>query len=239
MSIESKVFIKGDPEWQELRSRFITATEISGLFALNPYTSPAKIYANKINPTFSDNVYTRMGRILEPAVLNLASDILGVRTHLYSTNGDKVFYSEHYGLSATPDAFIADKLDKAGALLELKTTSLDNARKWSVEPPLHYLAQLALQSLLTDVHTGYLVIMHPRYPDLPSLILKTEYIQEIGELMISEAARFRQHFFGEVEASQAFRVDRKACVRMRELLVKNIETVHNSVTLERPVFNWD
>ena len=239
MTVESKIFIKGDPQWQALRSRFITATEISGLFALNPYSSPAKVYENKIKSTFSDNVYTRMGRILEPSVLNLAKDVLDIEAGLFAEGGDRIYYSTELGMSATPDAFVGTSLESREALIELKTTSLENARKWAVEPPLYYLAQLAVQSMLTETPIGYLVIMHPRYPDLPSLAFKTEYIPEIGDIMTSEVARFRDHFFGPSKATQVYRVDRKKCMRLRELLLKNITVVHNSVTLERPVFNWD
>lgn len=246
MTVQSKVFIKGDPEWLATRSRFITATEIAGLFALNPYSSPKKIYDNKIESTFQDNVYTRMGRILEPAVLNFARVELDVEAGLFADLGDRIYFDENTKMSATPDAFVGRSLQQAEALLELKTTSLEKARGWIEAPPLHYLSQLAAQSALTGIHEGYLVVMVPRYPDLPGLIFKTQYEPEIGQLMEEEVSRFRAHYFWDIPKGKPIKkytVDRKKCARMRELLMKNIRIVHNSVApppeVEVVPFSWD
>jgi hypothetical protein len=244
--VQSKIFTKGDPEWLATRSRFITATEIAGLFALNPYSSPKKIYDNKIESSFQDNVYTRMGRILEPAVLNFARIELDVIADLFADLGDRIYFDETTKMSATPDAFIGESLDKAEALLELKTTSLEKARGWVESPPLHYLSQLAAQSALTGIHEGYLVVMVPRYPDLPGLIFKTQYEPEIGQLMAEEVSRFRAHYFWDLpkgKPTKKYMVDRKKCAHMRELLMQNVQIVHNSVTpppeVEIAEFNWN
>ena len=234
MESKSQIFQKGDPAWHELRAKFITGTEIAGLFGLNPYSSPAKLYANKVNPAFQDNVYTRMGRILEPAVLNFAVDILKVDARLYAEGGDRVYYDESLGLSATPDARTDD------ALLELKTTSSKNVRKWLEEPPLHYLAQLAAQSCLTGIDKGYLVIMGVEYPQLPGLILENDYMPEIGALMALEIKRFRNHFYsGDLAKKKQYRVKPELCKQMRELLQINLKVVHcdySPLTLD--TFDW-
>lgn len=234
MVSSSQIFQKGDPAWHQLRSKFITGTEIASLFGLNPYSSPAKLYENKVNPSFQDNVYTRMGRILEPAVLNFANDILKLNASLFCFDGDRVYYDEQLGLSATPDARTHD------ALLELKTTSSKNVRKWLEEPPLHYLAQLAAQSCLTGIHTGYLVVMGVEYPQLPGLILKTEYIPEIGKLMGQEIKRFRAHFFtGNLDTKKSYRVKPAVCQEMRALLIRNITLVHcDYLTQHQDMDNW-
>ena len=216
MKSQIATFKKGDPQWLELRKKFITGTEMAGLFGFNKYLSPAKILREKECSTFKDNVFTRMGKILEPAVLNFASEQLKADLHLAGSGSDNVMiYNEEMRISATPDAY--HKKLEAGVgvyLLELKTTSLKNLVEWEVNPPVHYLLQLAVQGVLLNIKLGYLVIMHPRYPDLPGIIFKLDIdIPKIRTILTNEVVRFW--------ASEGFKVDKQKADQLRELLMSN------------------
>jgi hypothetical protein len=246
MAVEFKTFEKGDPAWLELRSKFITATEVASLFALNSYSSPTKMYEEKICSTFQDNEYTRMGRMMEPAVFNFAAEIIGRSVHPFASNGNTVYFDNETHVSATPDAYVSSGMfnsPDAIALLEAKATSRKSATKWVTEPPLHYLMQLATQSYLVGMDIGYLAILVPEYPLMPGLIFKTTYMPEIGVLIEEEVARFRKHFFWDLPKDKpvkSYRCDTAKCKLMRQLLIKNLTIVHDDFTVEEVMLDpWD
>ncbi len=240
MKTEVTYYRKGDKGWHEKRAQYITGTELAALFGLNKYSSPRKVFEQKIKPDFQDNVFTRMGRILEPAVLNFANEVLKEQGKFFADDGNMVYACDEHGISATPDAYIGPDLSRILALLELKTTSIKNATLWQNEPPLNYLVQLAAQSMLAKVPDSFLVVMVPQYPDLPGLVFKQKHEHGINELVTSEVSRFWKHFTETPE--KQYRVDKDKSKELVRLLLKNLTIVHNSVKeLEPPKFeiNWD
>tara|TARA_R110000822_G_scaffold123508_14_gene258017 strand:+ start:502 stop:1416 length:915 start_codon:yes stop_codon:yes gene_type:complete len=74
--------IKYDNEasWLKLRKDDITSTESPALFGLSPYTTNLELFFRKLTgetAEFGDNQRMRAGRILEPAIANIAADELG------------------------------------------------------------------------------------------------------------------------------------------------------------------
>ena len=231
-------FTKGSKDWHTFRSRNITGTELPTLFGLNKYSNPSKVYENKIHPTFIDNDFTRMGQILEPAVAKLAENILKVPVHQFSGGKvDMVLFDTDLRLSATPDAFIGTE-DSIEQLVELKSTSIEKLHAWDDSPPLHYLLQLAAQLYLAKVDYGYLTIMVPRYPDLPSIIYKLKLDRYLFKTLVQpEIERFWDTF--EVRGKLRFPINKKAASELIDMLLSNTVKIHTNIqpmpTLE---FNW-
>lgn len=244
MKIEKMLFKKGDPEWLKLRSRFVTGTDLPALFGFNEYSNPTKLWKSKLNAdpipegismnehvTANSSIFTRMGKILEPAVMNLAIEVLGKEVRSFGDHrGDLMYYSQELRMSATPDAFIGKSIEWIDSLVELKSTSLKKLMEWQRNPPLHYLTQLATQCFLLNVSNGYLVIMHPRYPDLPSLIFYNELdIDRLGEIFKTEVGRFWKFF--ESGKGKIFKLDKDLAKEVTDLLTKNLEICHADLDL--------
>lgn len=231
-------FTKGSKDWLEFRSKNITGTELPTLFGLNQYSNPSKVYENKIHPTFIDNEFTRMGQILEPAVAKLTEHVLQIPVHQFSNGrADMVIFNKDLRLSATPDAFTGTE-DYVQELVELKSTSIEKLNKWDDSPPLHYLLQLATQLYLADLEYGYLTIMVPRYPDLPSIIYKFRLDADLFvKLVKPEIDRFWDTF--EVRKKLRFPINKKAAGELVDMLLINTTKIHTDIkplpTLE---FNW-
>ena len=180
---------KNENEWLALRKKVITASEFAVLLGLNPYSSPNKLKAEKVESTFSGNSFTRVGQVLEPVVVEITNEVLGSNFKLYETDGGKAFYTKGY-MGATPDA------TDGATLLECKTTRPHTFDKYKEIAPLTYLIQLQVQLYCTEISEGYLSILST---DLtmatekliwPVVIYKVERNDALCALMEEEAKRF-------------------------------------------------
>lgn len=186
----SEFFTKGDKKWLEMRKGFITATDSPSLFGLNQYSSPQKVLDSKLNPSFVDNVFTRMGKILEPAVAEATQMALNKPVSLYGDGANLIYYDKDLMLSATPDAYVGESEGTASHVLELKSTSPNKLRGWKSSPPLHYICQLAVQCILLNNNKGMLSILSPQYPTMPIVIFELTLTDAVKELIINEVKRF-------------------------------------------------
>lgn len=241
MTIQSKLFQRGDVEWQAKRSRFITGTDMASLFGLNQYSSPAKIFAYKKSSTFTDNEFTRMGRILEPAVGEAVLESLGKEVKFFAgREGNLIYFDEDALISATPDGYIGQDVNNIDNVVELKTTSPTNIKKWYSDPPLHYFMQLATQCYLVGVPKGLLAVMSPVYPTLPVLIFNFDVPSQIYDLMKSEVQRF---WANTSDSGTKYRVCSKSKVLMSELISKNVSVLFEHKVVEPPpvfqVIDWN
>lgn len=234
--MKKRTFEKGSQDWLTFRRQFVTATELASLFGLNEYTSASKVYDHKINPQFTENVFTKMGQVLEPAVAKMSEFILKEKVNQFSAGTvDAVLFDDQLKLSATPDAFIGTE-NEIKHLVELKSTSFDKLSKFDMSPPLHYLLQLATQLYLANVESGYLVIMSVRYPDLPSLAFKLSLDRELFKTLVEpEIVRFWDTF--EVKKKMRFVVNKKAASELVDMLLYNIQKIYTDVQ-HIPEFVW-
>lgn len=225
--MESKVFERGSQEWLEFRKDFVTATEISILLGMNKYTSPSKLLKEKLNPTFTANVYTRMGKILEPAVANLAEDILGIKIQSNEKDGqDVVYFHEFLKLSATPDG--TAQIAEGSYAVELKTTSRKNLETWSKSVPVHYAVQLIQQMILTKADGGFLVIMTPEYPQLPAVIYRID--GRVPARIIDQLSNVARRFMAALYVEErVFRRDKCAEEEVNAFISDKFECIHSDV----------
>lgn len=224
---ENKTFTRGSDEWLEFRRSFITATEISVLLGLNKYNNPTKLIDEKKNPKFVANVYTRMGKILEPAVANLTEELLGLPVHSYAKeNKDVVFFDTATKLSATPDGFVVT--EDGTFAVELKTTSKKNLETWGKSPPLHYAVQLLQQMYLTGADGGFLTIMTPEYPGLPAVMYKV--VGAVPKDIVEGLSRLAHRFFVTyIRPDHPFKRDKIFEEQITVYITSNFVKVHSDV----------
>lgn len=183
------VIAKNEEEWHLLRKGCVTASEIAILLGLNPYSSPNKLKAEKLNSTFSGNSFTRVGQVLEPVVVEIVNEVLGESFKLYETSKGKPFYRRG-SLGATPDA------TNEKALLECKTTRPYTYERYREDAPLSYLIQLQSQLYCTETEIGYLAILSTNLTQeterliWPITVYKIQYSDTLSMLMEEEAKRF-------------------------------------------------
>ena len=224
---QHKAFTRGSEEWLAFRRGYITATEISVLLGLNKYNTPRKLIEDKKNPSFTANVYTRMGKILEPAVANLTEEIVGIGVHSYAKeNKDVVFFDDALKLSATPDGYITT--EEGLFAVELKTTSKKNLEAWDTNIPLHYAVQLLQQMHLTDSVGGFLTIMTPEYPSLPALVYKTS--KPVPLDLIQGLSTLAHKFFVSYNRPDcSFRRDKDIENIVKQYILNNFEKIHSDI----------
>lgn len=212
--ITTTTFTRTDDSWKKFRQKHITASEIGGLFGINPYTSPRKILENKLNPQYMDSPAMRRGRILEPAVLQACREDYGWKDIELVGGGDlSIVYSRiDAAISATPDAM----RNQENVIVELKTANEFSFKKWEQGvPPLYYIAQVHTQMMCTNIHSGLLSCLGAFEP-FPLISYAVEYSSEIEELMLSEVNRFWKF----VEHNKKFRSKFRS--KISPLLTKSI-----------------
>lgn len=103
-------------EWLARRQSVIGASEIAALVGMNPYQTPIDIYLSKINPAYTDNPNMKMGRRLEPVILDMYSDETGQPV---APNSELLIHPTIPSIGCTPDGFV---LAEERGLIEAKAT---------------------------------------------------------------------------------------------------------------------
>ncbi len=193
MSNQIQYFKPQSKKWLKFRQQYITGTDLASLFKLNPYKSLNVMMKSKTGEakTF-DNKAMRAGRLLEAGVPILVSE-LGYPSKLASSNKVCVVYNDEYGLSASLDAIMIK--DHKKHVEEIKTTNMDNFKKWVTEGlPLYYLLQVHTQILLRpdDFESSAMIAaLGGSHPDYPLALFKIVQNQEIAEIIVEESQSFR------------------------------------------------
>lgn len=210
-----KKLLKGDKEWLKARQQVITATEAPTLLGLNPFSSPAKMWAEKTEKTFVGNSYTQIGQWLEPVVVTITNSLLRTDFQIIENEIGKIFYQHDSArLGATPDAIGTNEF------LECKTTKPLNYLKYKYCPPIYYLVQLQVQLICAQFDTGYLAIMSTDLSQaddvlrLPITIFKVTRQPRLEELLIQEVNRFWDCRKREVQFRVASKVKRESGILM-------------------------
>lgn len=139
-------------EWLELRKTGIGGSDAGAICGLNPYSSPMKVYQDKIGSVQEeqDNESVRQGHDLEEYVAQ----------RFMETTGLKVRRSNYMYRSIENPFMIAD-VDRLvvgqDAGVECKTASAYNADKWKDgKIPLHYVMQCCHYMAVTGKRTWYI-----------------------------------------------------------------------------------
>lgn len=139
-------------EWLELRRQGLGGSDAATLLGESKWTSPFELFMQKIGQAegSAPNVYTKIGTLLEPAILGevcpgaTPGEQLGTLQSL-----------ERPHMLANVDGLDGD------VLIEIKTTAEKSKRYWMAGPPDHYRAQVQHYLYVTGlgrcvVHCGFI-----------------------------------------------------------------------------------
>ncbi len=139
-------------EWLALRKTGIGGSDAGTVCGLNPYSSPMKLYCDKISSETEqlDNEAVRQGHDLEEYVAQRFTEATGLKVRRSNYMYRSV---EHPFMIADVDRLIVG--EDAG--LECKTASAYNADKWKDgDIPLHYVLQCCHYMAVTGKRTWYI-----------------------------------------------------------------------------------
>lgn len=140
------------PEQKQIRSNGIGASETPALMGLDPYKKPIDIYQKKLGLVESaDNMHTRRGQYLEPALREWASSEIGMQFRECGT----FKLDSNQLVIATPDGMTCGQDDRV--CLEIKAPGPHTIHEWEFEAPDRYVVQLAQQMLVIGADYGYIV----------------------------------------------------------------------------------
>lgn len=206
---------ESEEQWLELRTRVLTASDMSVVLGLNKWKSVKELLESKQEYVPFENAYTWLGQILEPVVVHATNKVLDSNFSLFEDTGSRSFYADMtIGMGATPDATDGERL------LECKSTKPHNYLRWFEWPPAYYLAQLYTQLICTEKRQGLLSIMSTDLTQksdqlkLPINIYTLDRSDEIDEYFFSEVKRF----WTTLDAKKQFRVARKKATWLETLM---------------------
>lgn len=146
-------------EWLAARRTRLGATDVSAILGLNPYRTAYEVWLDKRNmlEPWDGNEATRLGQLLEPAILDEAERRWG------SLERQMVVHDINSPIAATLDGW----LPETEQVVEVKTAGLNNPRAelddWGTaktdQIPDAYLIQMQTQLLCTEAESGYLLAL--------------------------------------------------------------------------------
>lgn len=142
----------GREEWLQLRKTGIGGSDAGAVCGMNPYSSPAKVFQDKVSAAVSelDSEAVRQGNDLEDYVARRFMEATGLKVR----RSNFMYRSaEHPFMLADVDRLVIG--EDAG--LECKTASAYSADKWKDgNIPLHYIIQCMHYMIVTGRKTWYL-----------------------------------------------------------------------------------
>lgn len=191
----------GEAEWLAARRRGVTASEIAVLMGLSPYSSPYKLYHQKLGllPPDDDSAVMERGRVLEPYIAAKFNE--RHRGELTAAGDGRVLYrhsAESAWRMATPDRLVRRDRPPCPlvAVLECKVDGGDGAgwgEEGTAEIPVHYRAQVLWQMDVMGVPAGYVACLRVREWRIREYTVRMDGdARQDLELMIAEAEAFRR-----------------------------------------------
>lgn len=183
---------KDRPAWLNVRKRFVTSTQMPGLFGMGKYDSKFALFlmhTGQLEDTFVENERTKVGIAMERTIAQLVSDEIGARVV-----ADRAFYTNHY-MGASVDLKVDDPDHKYhGAQVEAKNvdftvfrdTWVDNG-KGDVAPPDHISIQTHSQMQCSGRD---LTLLCPLVGGNRLEIVKIERSENMGAMLADAAERF-------------------------------------------------
>jgi len=183
--------------WFQARNKYITGTQISSIFGLNPAQSWKKVMRDKIIPPVKiDNKYMRAGRLLEPSVI-LALNELGIAAKAAHTSKVVFMTDEEARISATMDAKLKTK--QGFYIVECKTTKIEKFEEWKTQVPIYYSLQVQAQLLVANVDKALIACLGGLHPDYPIIVYEIRADKIIQNMMKEECQRLWKAFEEDME----------------------------------------
>jgi putative phage-type endonuclease len=139
------------PAWHAARAKGIGGSDASIILGANPWTTPKQAWELKTGRRQPDegNAYTRLGTMLEDAILERAYFGHAVKGKVYGS------------MRSLDRAHMLANIDgtHAGRLVEVKTTG----KRWLGKVPSHYLAQVRHYLYVCGLDEADLVECHTAY----------------------------------------------------------------------------
>lgn len=142
-------------EWLKWRKAGLGGSEAASIAGLNPWSSPLKVYMDKINEEvqgIEDNERMRVGRDLEDYVARRFAEETGKKVR-----------KENYLLQHPEHKFMFANLDRVvvgeNAFLECKTTGSYSKSEWEDGIPLHYELQCLHYMAVGGFDYGYIACL--------------------------------------------------------------------------------
>ena len=208
-------------EWLKLRKTGIGGSDAGSICGVNPYSSPMKVYYDKISDTVGeqqDNEAIRQGRDLEQYVAQRFMEETGLkvrRSNFMYRNLEYPF------MIADIDRLVIG--EDAG--LECKTASAYNADKWKDgDIPLHYIMQCYHYMAVTGKRVWYIA----------AVILGREFVcrrLEWDDDLIAQMIETEQHFW-ENHVAKCVMPDPDGSKACDEVLHQYFQTARKSAAIE-------
>jgi putative phage-type endonuclease len=158
--MSSALLINDRAAWLERRRRVISATDIAAIAGVHPYSTPRKVYLDKLGlePELEENDAMRFGNYMEPII---AAEFIRTNPGVGEVvKADFVTHPECEFFGCTPDFYVGDD-----AVLECKYAGQNTAKAFGVEGtdyvPDHYHIQVQWQLFCTGRKVGYLMVCTP------------------------------------------------------------------------------
>lgn len=216
-------------EWLDFRKKHITGTEVACLFRGMGFKSAAAIMKEKLEPPeLFDNRFMKIGRILEPAVLNAFKLNLGIDAQP-PCEGDNVTVLVH---DKVPLSCTLDGVTPEGFVIEAKTTggttvekAQANVEKWLDHVPYNYALQIHTQMLLAGTETGYIGVLGYFYP-VPFIAYKVTRNRFVEKCIIRAVELFWESFHDE---DKLFSIPAHIPGELKKALDSSAELVYNDL----------
>lgn len=213
MPYKEYIFEQGSKEWHALRRKHITGTEISSLFALNPYKSALKIYNEKLTgevEPLDDNDNMKRGRRAELGILISANE-LGLKAAPAAPWG-KVKVLTKGKISVSLDAMVDD------TPVEIKST-FANFKKYEDG----IISQAYLLQCQAQLHVlgakELILICGEQSPLYPIVMFKIKPNKELHEIMVDTVEKF----YHNINKEEKYKVNQDDKKRVLELLESTVE----------------
>lgn len=207
------IFKSGSKEWFNIRSQNITGTEISSLFALNPYKSSVQIMREKVtgkSEPLEDNDHMKRGRRAELGILISANE-LGIQAEPAAPWGHvKVLVKD--GISVSLDAMCGD------TPVEIKSTHANFSKYQDGIISQAYLLQCQAQLFVLGCKK-LILICGEQSPLFPIVTFKVKPNKELHKIMVDTVKRFSDNRIKE----EKFKVNQDDKKRVLELLETTVE----------------
>lgn len=187
MNLEELNLEQGSAEWHAARAGWVTCSKLSAVMAKGEGRTRLKymrqLAAEKLlgrsAESFTGNVYTKMGKDLEPANRALLEDQLGVKI---TETG--IIRNHDFRLSCSPDGLLGDE-EMAEFKTCIPTEQIERLERDRLPPEHLYQVQGSLLA------TGRKACWYQSYsPGLPRLVLRVEPDLKLHDLILSELSLF-------------------------------------------------
>lgn len=189
MTLEIINCVQGSNEWHAARAGWVTCSELTKVMAKGEGKTrlqymrqlAAELLTGRPAAAFKGNVYTEMGKELEPIARDLLAEELG-----FPITEAGILRNHDIGLSCSPDGLIGDD-EMAEFKCCLPTTQIERLERGTLPP--EYVLQVQ-GSLLA---TGRKRCWFQSYsPDLPRLVVPVLPDLELHEKITAEVKAFRE-----------------------------------------------